>query len=87
MIAIQSIKQFFGIEEGQTQLTSMVDVGDKFEQRMQGFPVWIVNRVNNVEGCTFPLVSMYREDKPDLTKTLSMTALNENDEFRPHSLS
>ena len=60
-----------------------VAIGDKFEQLDEGLPVWTVERISRVQVSNFPLISMIREDHPELTKTVSLTALEDGEDFRP----
>ncbi len=61
----------------------VVAVGDRFCQEARNSPVWVVERVHNVDSHRFPLVSLRREQYPDLTKTVSMEALLRGRDFRP----
>ena len=59
-----------------------VSVGDRFEQQDEGASIWIVERISEVRMSSFPLVSLARVGHPDITKTVSLSTLSENIEYR-----
>ncbi|MBL4837542.1 MAG: hypothetical protein JKY34_08170 [Kordiimonadaceae bacterium] len=67
----------------QTPSAAPVSIGDKFEQLDEGLSIWTVERISRVQVSSFPLISMIREDRPELTKTVSLTALEDGEDFRP----
>ncbi len=60
-----------------------VAVGDKYAQTDDEFSVWTVERISQVQMSRFPLVSLSRENHPDLIKTVSLAALADGEDFRP----
>lgn len=58
-----------------------VSVGDRFEQRDDSVSVWVVERISRVSMSPYPLVSMSRVGHPDITKTVSLAAFAENNEY------
>ena len=60
-----------------------ISIGDRFEQSHHGLPVWIVERISRVEISQFPLISLRREDRPELQKIISLTALQDGIDYRP----
>ncbi len=63
-----------------------VTVGDRFEESEADLPVWIVDRISHVRGSLFPLVSLRREGNPDLERTLSISALDDQEVYRRATL-
>ena len=59
-----------------------ISVGDRFEQQNEKISVWIVARISNVQMSRFPLVSLTRVGYPDITKTVSLSALSDDVEYR-----
>lgn len=59
-----------------------VDIGDRFVERDEGLQVWIVDRISSVSGSLYPLVSLHREGRPEVERTLSLAALNDNTAYR-----
>lgn len=54
-----------------------VTVGDRFEEKGDYPAHWVVENICHVAGSDFPLVRLRREGAPDLTRTLSLSALEE----------
>lgn len=59
-----------------------VSVGDRYQQNDQTVSVWVVERISNVQMSKFPLVSLARVGYPDITKTVSLSALSDDHEYR-----
>ncbi len=83
--AMTGLKRIFRSGFTMVPESNNIHIGDRFEQLKQGLPIWIVERVKNIEGCSSPLVSMHREDMPDVKKTLSHSALDDHDDFKPYA--
>lgn len=60
-----------------------VAIGDRFEQLDDNLSVWTVERISQVQMSSFPLISLSREDHPDLVKTVSLAVLEDGEDFRP----
>ncbi len=73
--------RFFPSERWQKPVPD-VSVGDRFEQQDEGVSVWIVERISQVRMSPFPLVSLARIGHPDITKTVSLTALLEQNDYK-----
>ena len=58
-----------------------IEVGDRYLEADGGLSVWRVERISDVGMSEFPLISMAREDYPDLTKTVSLSVLREKTSF------
>jgi len=69
-------------QEGRVRSAREVSVGDRFEQQDAGASIWIVERISEVRMSSFPLVSLARVGHPDITKTVSLSTLSENIEYR-----
>ncbi|MBL4639802.1 MAG: hypothetical protein JKY57_04660 [Kordiimonadaceae bacterium] len=82
---IEFLKKIVGANDSSRRDANKVAiaVGDKFEQLHEGMPIWTVERVSRVSMSSFPLISMFREDHPELTKTVSLTALEDGEDYRP----
>jgi hypothetical protein len=59
-----------------------VEVGDRFKSTTNEIPIWIVDKVTKVKSSHFPLVSLKREDQPDMVKVLSSRILEDREEFK-----
>jgi len=59
-----------------------VAVGDRYEQRDVPVSFWVVERISQVQMSQFPLVRLSRVGYPDITKTVSLSALSEENEYR-----
>ena len=56
--------------------------GDRFVENRVGEPVWIIDNIRHVQGLDHPLVQMTRENAPGISKSLSVTVLQELDSFK-----
>ncbi|MFC3051144.1 hypothetical protein [Kordiimonas pumila] len=65
---------------------SNIAVGDRYEHMGQGVSIWVVERISKVSMSSFPLISLVREGRPDLKKILSLSVLEEGQDFRPTTL-
>ena len=70
-----------GVEEG--GMRTNIAVGDRFEHQDRDLSVWIVEKISNVSSSHLPLISLSREGRPDLKKILSLSVLEEGEDFRP----
>jgi hypothetical protein len=61
---------------------SPVSVGDTYEQCDNSLSLWVVERISNVSMSSFPLVSMSRVGHPDIQKTVSLSALTDQIDYR-----
>ena len=61
----------------------LIQEGARLQQLEQGAPVWVVERIANIGGCTAPHARLFREDAPDRVKTLSLDVLLDGDHYRP----
>lgn len=59
-----------------------VSVGDQFAQQDSAESVWVVERISEVQMSSIPLVSLARVGHPDITKTVSLSALDDDSEYR-----
>jgi len=59
-----------------------VSIGDRFEQQDGAVSLWVVERISQVRMSRFPLVSLARVGHPDITKTISLSALSRDNEYR-----
>lgn len=57
-------------------------IGDKFLQIREGSAIWIVKDILTVRASDIPLVSLFSEKHPGLSKILSATALLDEDAFK-----
>lgn len=76
------LKRVLGVESALSPEAGIA-VGDRYEQLDDTPSVWTVQRISKVEMSNFPLISLSREDHPDLIKTVSLAALKDGDDFRP----
>lgn len=76
------LKRVLGVEEA-LGFGTAVSVGDKYAQTDDALSVWTVERISQVQMSKFPLVSLSRENHPDLIKTVSLAALADGEDFRP----
>ncbi|UTW57521.1 hypothetical protein KFE96_11790 [Kordiimonas sp. SCSIO 12603] len=58
-----------------------IEVGDRYLETEGGVSVWVVKRISDVDMSEFPLISLTREDYPELTKTVSLSVLREKEGF------
>ena len=84
----QNNKRFKGVNSiigklSKSAVESEVQIGDRFLAASTKTAVWVVDRVTTVKSSHHPLVSLRREDKPDLIKTISVGALTDSDDFVP----
>jgi len=59
---------------GRADGTRKVSIGDRFERDDAAISIWVVERISNVRASRFPLISLSREGRPDITKTVSLDA-------------
>lgn len=59
-----------------------VAIGDQYEQQVGPLSLWVVERISEVRMSRFPLVSLARVGHPDITKTVSLSALSSENEYR-----
>ena len=76
------LKRFLGVDEA-SEYEAAVSVGDKYAQTDDALSVWTVERISQVQMSKFPLVSLSRENYPDLIKTVSLAVLADGEDFRP----
>ncbi len=60
----------------------LVVVGDRFTDTDKAVSVWIVDRISDVGMSEYPLISLSCEGYPELTKTVSISVLQEQESFR-----
>lgn len=60
-----------------------IAIGDRFQQSGQPLSVWVVEKISQVSTSNLPLISLSREGRPDLKKILSLSVLEDGDDFRP----
>ncbi|MCJ9430427.1 hypothetical protein [Kordiimonas marina] len=65
------------------RLSDTLAVGDRYEQADRTLSIWVVERITKLGSSQYPLVSLAREDHPDLKKTVSVAVLEEGEDFRP----
>jgi len=61
---------------------SGIAVGDRYEQKDGPVSLWVVERISEVRMSRFPLVHLARVGHPDITKTVSLSALSSENEYR-----
>lgn len=76
------LKRVLGVESSRNSPEN-VSVGDRYKQTDDALSVWTVQRISQVQMSRFPLVSLSRENHPDLIKTVSLAALSDGEDFRP----
>jgi len=76
------LKRAFGVESDAENHAS-VSIGDRFAQTDDGISVWTVERISQVQMSSFPLISLSRENHPDLIKTVSLVVLQDGQDFTP----
>ena len=59
-----------------------VAIGDRYEQQDGPVSLWVVERISEVRMSRFPLVRLARVGHPDITKTVSLSALASESEYR-----
>jgi len=59
-----------------------VAIGDRYEQQDGPVSLWVVERISEVRMSRFPLVRLARVGRPDITKTVSLSALSGESEYR-----
>lgn len=60
-----------------------IAIGDKFQHRDTALSVWVVERISEVSSSNLPLISLSLEGRPDLKKILSLSVLEDGEDFRP----
>ena len=68
--------------DGRGRSARDVAIGDRYEQRDVSVSLWVVERISQVQMSQYPLVSLSRVGYPDITKTVSLSALSEESEYR-----
>ncbi|WP_417461769.1 hypothetical protein [Kordiimonas sp.] len=69
--------------EGTTSIVPGVVVGARYSDRHHMTSVWVVERISSIGASTYPLVSLAREGRPDLKKTVSLAVIEEGEDYRP----
>ncbi|WP_417463583.1 hypothetical protein [Kordiimonas sp.] len=69
--------------EGTASATTGVVVGARYSDRHHHTSVWVVERISSIGASTYPLVSLAREGRPDLKKTVSLAVIEDGEDFRP----
>ncbi|TNE60618.1 MAG: hypothetical protein EP335_18455 [Alphaproteobacteria bacterium] len=82
-IAPMKLVQKFTKRRTRERLSDTLSIGDRFEQADRTHSVWVVERISKLGSSLYPLVSLAREDHPDLKKTVSLAVLEEGEDFRP----
>jgi len=66
-----------------TDVVPGVVVGARYSDRRHATSVWVVERISSIGASTYPLVSLAREGRPDLKKTVSLAVIEEGEDYRP----
>ncbi|WP_417457199.1 hypothetical protein [Kordiimonas sp.] len=69
--------------EGRANAAPGVVVGARYSDRHHLTSVWVVERISSIGASTYPLVSLAREGRPDLKKTVSLAVIEEGEDYRP----